>query len=209
MGGPRMNAATRKAGRTGITSAPRRSHDRAMGGLLRRIVFLAVIATALAVPFGGAAFAAPASVAAPAVLDDGTPADGELLSAANGTWSTAPTSFAYQWLRCDAAGGACAAISGPTAAGYRLAPADNRGTRRRAARRRPQRLRPPGHVHGRNDAGRRRPRRRPERCDGVQLGPRRRPGRRQLGVHEWVHARSLGQGQRGPDRPGHRGQVAL
>src|SRR2546421_43029 len=101
MGGPRMNAATRKSGRTGITSAPRRSHDRAMGGLLRRIVFLAVIATALAVPFGGAAFAAPASVAAPAVLDDGTPADGELLSAATGTWSgSQPLSYAYQWQRC-------------------------------------------------------------------------------------------------------------
>src|SRR2546425_7535119 len=116
MGGLNMSGPTRpKAGRTGITPDRAESHDRAMGGQLRRIFFLAVIATALAVPFGGAALAAPASVTAPAVLDDGTPADGELLSAANGTWSTAPTSFAYQWLRCDAAGGACAAIPGATA----------------------------------------------------------------------------------------------
>ena len=35
-----------------------------------------------------------------------------------GTWSGAPSGFAYVWLRCDATGGACAPIAGATANTY-------------------------------------------------------------------------------------------
>jgi hypothetical protein len=42
-----------------------------------------------------------------------------------GTWSgAAPISFTYQWLRCNSAGGSCLAISGATAAQYKLTSSD-------------------------------------------------------------------------------------
>ena len=41
---------------------------------------------------------------------------GQTLSASSGAWSgTAPISYDYQWLRCDAAGGNCVDIAGATA----------------------------------------------------------------------------------------------
>ena len=44
-----------------------------------------------------------------------------------GTWSgTAPSTFAYAWLRCNANGRLCTAIAGATAAGYTLT-ADDAG----------------------------------------------------------------------------------
>ncbi len=36
----------------------------------------------------------------------------------NGMWSNSPTSYAYQWERCNSAGEGCASISGATAASY-------------------------------------------------------------------------------------------
>ncbi|HEV2981439.1 MAG TPA: hypothetical protein VGX51_08400 [Solirubrobacteraceae bacterium] len=40
------------------------------------------------------------------------------LTAAPGTWSPAPTSYHYRWLRCDTAGEACRKIRGATSATY-------------------------------------------------------------------------------------------
>jgi hypothetical protein len=51
----------------------------------------------------------------------GTPKDGELLAAGDGTWSGTPT-FTRRWRRCD--GAACADISGATASTYRLTSQD-------------------------------------------------------------------------------------
>jgi hypothetical protein len=56
--------------------------------------------------------AAPANTALPAI--SGTPQAGQTLTATTGTWSNNPTSFAYQWQRCNAAGAACANIPGET-----------------------------------------------------------------------------------------------
>jgi hypothetical protein len=54
---------------------------------------------------------APANTAKPSV--PGTPRAGLPLEAAKGTWrQTALTNYAYQWLRCDAAGAGCTAIEG-------------------------------------------------------------------------------------------------
>jgi hypothetical protein len=39
---------------------------------------------------------------------------GQILTATPGTWAGKPTAYAYQWFRCDAAGGACVAIAGST-----------------------------------------------------------------------------------------------
>ncbi|HEX9832200.1 MAG TPA: DNRLRE domain-containing protein, partial [Mycobacterium sp.] len=46
-------------------------------------------------------------------------------TATTGTWTgTQPISYAYQWLRCDASGGACADIGGATTSSYTIASAD-------------------------------------------------------------------------------------
>ncbi|PKN80825.1 MAG: hypothetical protein CVU47_08670 [Chloroflexi bacterium HGW-Chloroflexi-9] len=56
----------------------------------------------------------------------GTAALLQTLSATTGTWSGSPSSYAYQWLRCDAAGANCASIAGATASTY-LVVADDLG----------------------------------------------------------------------------------
>jgi fibronectin-binding autotransporter adhesin len=68
------------------------------------------------------ATAPPAGSAAPSI--SGTPKVGSTLSATTGDWSGSPTSFAYQWRRCDAAGAGCADIAGATASSYALVAAD-------------------------------------------------------------------------------------
>ena len=90
---------------------------------------LASIATVLALPGGGGATTQerPANTAEPRIT--GAASVGSTLSTSNGSWTNAPTSFAYQWLRCAADGGRpdgsdCAAIGGATTAKYVAAVAD-------------------------------------------------------------------------------------
>jgi len=54
----------------------------------------------------------------------GTSEVGITLVTTRGTWSNKPTSFHFQWLRCDAAGNACLGISGATAKIYTVTYAD-------------------------------------------------------------------------------------
>jgi hypothetical protein len=64
-------------------------------------------------PLVGAADAAgsPVNSSPPSIA--GTAKDGQRLKASRGAWTgQAPISFAYQWTRCDAAGGDCEAIVG-------------------------------------------------------------------------------------------------
>lgn len=49
---------------------------------------------------------------------------GQTLTSSAGTWNGAPTSFVYEWRRCDPTGAACTAIAGATAATYTLTPGD-------------------------------------------------------------------------------------
>jgi len=56
------------------------------------------------------------ATAAPAVT--GSPAVGQKLTAASGTWSPATSSFTYAWLRCNANGRLCTPVAGATAASY-------------------------------------------------------------------------------------------
>lgn len=58
-------------------------------------------------------------------LASGTVQQGKTLSATSGSWNgSLPITFAYQWQRCDATGGACTAIAGATTATYTLVAAD-------------------------------------------------------------------------------------
>jgi hypothetical protein len=61
----------------------------------------------------------PARISPPTI--SGTTKRGHTLSESRGSWSNGPTSFVYQWERCDAAGGTCAAIPGATGQTYLLA----------------------------------------------------------------------------------------
>jgi RHS repeat-associated protein len=61
----------------------------------------------------------PTNAKAPAI--EGTTQDGHTLTATAGEWTGAPSiSFAYQWQRCDSAGGACADLEGATGTSYLL-----------------------------------------------------------------------------------------
>jgi hypothetical protein len=64
----------------------------------------------------------PQNTSLPAI--SGTPAQGQTLSAAPGSWTNSPTTFSYQWLRCDASGAACAPIAGQTGTTYTVGSAD-------------------------------------------------------------------------------------
>ncbi len=78
------------------------------------LVGLVAAATALA--------AAPRSTSPPTL--EGTFREGSTLTTGNGIWANSPTSFTYQWLRCDANGNACANIAGATTNSYKLVQAD-------------------------------------------------------------------------------------
>jgi hypothetical protein len=50
---------------------------------------------------------------------------GQVVTAEPGTWTgRQPISFSYRWLRCNSAGGECAAISGGTSRSYRVSQSD-------------------------------------------------------------------------------------
>ena len=72
--------------------------------------------------------AAPVNTAPPTI--SGTPVVGQTLTAENGTWSNNPTSFAYQWLRCNAGGNSCASVANGTQKTYTLVGADASNTMR-------------------------------------------------------------------------------
>jgi hypothetical protein len=63
------------------------------------------------------------STFAPPVLS-GTSILGKSISTTDGSWTHAPSGYAYQWQRCKASGTGCTAISGATAATYLLTAAD-------------------------------------------------------------------------------------
>jgi hypothetical protein len=75
----------------------------------------------------GSPSAAPVNVEPPTIT--GTARVGEVLTAHNGTWDNAPTTFRYRWLRCNQLGNSCVllAADGQT---YRLAQVDVGNTMR-------------------------------------------------------------------------------
>jgi hypothetical protein len=71
---------------------------------------------------------APANTAAPSIA--GTPRVGQVLTAVEGTWANTPTSYAYQWLRCDNTGNNCGAIANAVAKTYTVVAGDAASTLR-------------------------------------------------------------------------------
>jgi hypothetical protein len=71
---------------------------------------------------GGSTTSPPANISAPTI--SGTSQSGQTLTASTGSWSNTPTSYAYQWSRCDSTGANCASVSGATASTYALGSAD-------------------------------------------------------------------------------------
>jgi hypothetical protein len=63
----------------------------------------------------------PSNVSVPVV--SGTPVQGQTLTTDNGTWTNSPSSFVYDWKRCDSAGSNCSSI-GATQQNYQLVAAD-------------------------------------------------------------------------------------
>jgi hypothetical protein len=72
--------------------------------------------------------AAPTNTAPPTIA--GTPTVGQTLTAENGTWTGSPTSYSYQWLRCDASGGSCVNAPNGTQKTYTLVAGDRGHTMR-------------------------------------------------------------------------------
>ncbi len=66
--------------------------------------------------------AVPTFGEAPAI--SGSATEGQVLTAGHGYWTNSPTSYSYQWQRCNSGGTACQPISGATTQGYTATTAD-------------------------------------------------------------------------------------
>jgi hypothetical protein len=87
------------------------------------LALAALLALASLAGSGRAAGAiAPANTSPPTIA--GSAKVGETLTADNGTWSNSPTSFAYQWLRCNGGGNSCVSVANGTQKTYTLVGAD-------------------------------------------------------------------------------------
>jgi hypothetical protein len=78
-------------------------------------------ATAVA-PVTGIVPGPPVSMAPPAIT--GTATVGQTLTATTGTWTGAPTAFAFAWRRCDSSGDGCTDIAGTAGQTYVVSAAD-------------------------------------------------------------------------------------
>lgn len=83
------------------------------------VVSFAVSARALTV-----AGTTPPPVVAVAPEITGRPQSGATLFTNNGTWAFFPSTFAYQWQRCDASGNGCGNVAGATSGAYVAVAAD-------------------------------------------------------------------------------------
>lgn len=93
------------------------------------IAFPAIYPSALAVDDLNAHYQAAISAGAPPVNSSppaisGSASQGQTLIESHGSWSGAPTAYAYQWARCDSSGNGCVSISGATGQSYTITAAD-------------------------------------------------------------------------------------
>jgi predicted actin-binding protein len=90
-----------------------------MRKMKRLVLGLLVVSGVLA---AGALAAAPQNQTPPSI--DGKAMVGQTLTANHGDWSGSPTSYSYQWQRCDSDGSSCGDISGATTNKYKLTDSD-------------------------------------------------------------------------------------
>ena len=64
----------------------------------------------------------PANLSPPAI--SGANVEGQSLTVLHGSWTNAPSNYAYQWWRCDSAGAHCTAVAGATGPTYYLTAGD-------------------------------------------------------------------------------------
>jgi hypothetical protein len=88
----------------------------------------AVVVGSLTTFAGAATTVAPVNTTPPTV--SGTAKVGETLTAGDGIWSNTPTSYAYQWLRCNGGGNSCANVANGTQKTYTLVGVDAGNTMR-------------------------------------------------------------------------------
>jgi thermitase len=81
------------------------------------------LASPLSAPVGGTMIVSPPSSTSPPMVSGSVQA-GQTLVASTGVWSGSPTSYAYQWSRCDTSGVSCAAIVAAAGASYTVQAAD-------------------------------------------------------------------------------------
>jgi hypothetical protein len=91
-------------------------------GLARLLLVSVSIAVIGLVTAAAASAAVPQNTASPTI--SGTAREGSVLTASDGTWSNAPTSFTYQWQRCASDGTGCGDITGATNKTYPLVTGD-------------------------------------------------------------------------------------
>jgi hypothetical protein len=90
---------------------------------MRRMTWLMLSLLVVAgVVAASALAAAPQNQTAPSI--DGKAMVGQTLTADKGEWSNSPTTFTYQWQRCDNDGQSCGDISGADEKTYKLTDAD-------------------------------------------------------------------------------------
>jgi hypothetical protein len=90
---------------------------------MRRLIGLVVSLFAVAGLLAGSALAAaPQNTTEPTL--SGTFQVGKTITATKGDWSGSPTSYSYQWQRCDRDGNSCGNIQGQTTTSYKLTDAD-------------------------------------------------------------------------------------
>src|ERR1700674_4700975 len=85
---------------------------------------LVVLAVGVGVATASAARSAAAPVNTSAPVISGQSYVGKNLTSTQGGWQNSPTSYSYQWGRCDQNGNSCAQISGATSKTYTPTSAD-------------------------------------------------------------------------------------